>query len=69
MKKLELWVLLAVVCFLGAMRSCASYALADSGGYCIDVQPICKPGREPICVCTDIAQVDCRWLCVSRVEW
>jgi len=33
---------------------------------CIDVQPICPPGKHPICLCESDLSFKCGWVCASQ---
>jgi len=36
-----------------------------TGSRCIDVKPICEPGKHPICICESDISLDCHWICAS----
>jgi hypothetical protein len=40
-------------------------APVPTGSRCIDVKPICDPGKHPICICESDISLNCRWICAS----
>jgi hypothetical protein len=36
-----------------------------TGSRCIDVKPICEPGKHPICICESDISLNCKWICAS----
>ncbi len=36
-----------------------------TGSRCIEVKPICEPGKHPICICESDISLNCRWICAS----
>ena len=40
-------------------------APTPTGSRCIDVKPICDPGKHPICICESDISLDCHWICAS----
>ena len=36
-----------------------------TGSRCIEVKPICDPGKHPICICESDISLDCHWICAS----
>ena len=36
-----------------------------TGSRCIDVKPICEPGKHPICLCESDISLNCKWICAS----
>ena len=38
---------------------------APTGSRCIDVKPICEPGKHPICICESDISLNCHWTCAS----
>ncbi len=36
-----------------------------TGSRCIDVKPICDPGKHAICICESDISLDCHWICAS----
>jgi len=37
-----------------------------TGSRCIEVKPICDPGKHPICICESDISLDCHWICASE---
>ena len=40
-------------------------APTPTGSRCIDVKPICEPGKHPICICESDISLKCKWICAS----
>ena len=38
---------------------------AEPEGTCWGIQPICPPGRSPICLCESDWSLRCEWVCGS----
>lgn len=57
-------VVAAAAVFLGAGLD-APPAPNPTGSRCIDVKPICEPGKHPICICESDISLNCHWICAS----
>ena len=33
---------------------------------CLSIEPICRPGTHPICICDSDISLNCSWICGSR---
>lgn len=54
--------------FLLSMVTAFSSLSAPSvahAGRCLGVEPICRPGTYPICVCESDISLRCSWICAS----
>jgi hypothetical protein len=50
--------------FIGSTTA-STPAPTPTGSRCIDVKPICDPGKHPICICESDISLDCHWICAS----
>ena len=54
----------AAASFIG-ITPAVTPAPAPTGSRCIDVKPICEPGKHPICICESDISLNCTWICAS----
>lgn len=40
-------------------------APVPTGSRCIDVKPVCDPGKHAICICESDISLECHWICAS----
>jgi len=60
MKKLMLCV------FLLAIPGAALADQPQQSTRCMSIEPICRPGQHPLCVCQSDYSSRCIWICVGR---
>ena len=63
MKKVLLVLVFGVVGTLGFYLGRAPKAYASR---CIQVEPICPPGKHAICLCESDISMKCSWVCASE---
>lgn len=44
---------------------CLPSAAPAQASRCIGVEPICRPGTRPVCLCESDISLRCGWICAS----
>lgn len=64
MRRAVIFTLEIIACFIVAALFWLAMGSAASASRCLDPEPICPSGTEPVCMCADIDDPDnCWWVC------